>query len=286
MPLLAHIEISEQLILPMAYRLALISAAVVVIAGGIVSAGRRRLPLRGVSVCLLVMAAATIIGARALYWLTHGGMHTRDFAELFQLRFRGFALYGGLVAAGAAGFGMCRRLQLNPWMLMDSLTPALAVGLALMRVGCFLNGCCFGHATELPWGVVYPAGSPVHAHQISQDVGLLFGGVEPVHPTQLYELAAALAAAAIAGAILICRTRPGVAFLSSAIAFSAFRLFNETLRAQTEALAVGTSFYPLVYVAVIVVSSLLFFGIAASESGWWARTSRAAGRTFQSGTFP
>ena len=59
----------------------------------------------------------------------------------------------------------------------------MALGLGIARIGCFLNGCCFGKPTHLPWGVIFPADSPA---------GWAYEGVTRVHPTQIYETMAAV----------------------------------------------------------------------------------------------
>jgi phosphatidylglycerol:prolipoprotein diacylglycerol transferase len=69
-----------------------------------------------------------------------------------------------------------RRRALPPWPTLDALAPALALGYAVGRLGCFLVGDDYGRPTDLPWGVAFPEGLPPT--------------VVPVHPTQLYEAAA------------------------------------------------------------------------------------------------
>ena len=58
------------------------------------------------------------------------------------------------------------------WSIMDLAGLCVPLALAFGRVGCFLNGCCYGKPTTLPWGVVFPTAAPLVAR----------------HPTQLYEL--------------------------------------------------------------------------------------------------
>lgn len=55
------------------------------------------------------------------------------------------------------------------------MSPFIALGYAITRIGCFLNGCCYGHITSAPWGVVFPA---IDSY--------------PRHPTQLYASASVL----------------------------------------------------------------------------------------------
>ena len=128
-----------------------------------------------------------------------------------------------------------------------------------MRVGCFLNGCCFGRTTSLPWGVTFPPGSPAWAEQLVQGkaglLGLLTGSaaVLPVHPTQLYELAAALVFGALAVWSMRKRHPEGVRFLGFALGFTLFRLGNDFLRVQLPTFILPGWFYPAFYLAICAV---------------------------------
>ena len=110
-----------------------------------------------------------------------------------------------------------------------------------MRTGCFLNGCCFGTVTSLPWGVTFPTGSSAWALQILSGESSLFDFAaqpKPVHPTELYEIIAAAVFGALAMWLLLRhrssparRTPAGVPFLVFALGFTLFRLADDFLRA-------------------------------------------------------
>jgi phosphatidylglycerol:prolipoprotein diacylglycerol transferase len=91
----------------------------------------------------------------------------------------GFVFYGGFIAACLATIVFARRKRVNLWKLADVLAPSVALGHFFGRLGCVLNGCCYGRACDLPWAVTFPA-APAHAPVA-------------VHPTQLYEAAGNLA---------------------------------------------------------------------------------------------
>ena len=85
----------------------------------------------------------------------------------------GITWYGGLVGGAALVLWSAQRARLSLVMVMNAAAPALAIGQAIGRIGCFLVGDDYGHATDLPWGIAFPDGvDPT---------------VETVHPTQLYE---------------------------------------------------------------------------------------------------
>lgn len=92
----------------------------------------------------------------------------------------GFAWFGGLLFGIAALVLQGRRAGIGAIPTLDLAAPAAAIGYGIGRIGCFLSGDgCYGLPTNLPWGMSFP------------------NGLEPtlvrVHPTPLYELAAALA---------------------------------------------------------------------------------------------
>ncbi|MDH5173997.1 MAG: prolipoprotein diacylglyceryl transferase [Elusimicrobiota bacterium] len=72
----------------------------------------------------------------------------------------GFVFYGGFVLAFGIGVWQIRRKSLNLWKTADIFTPAVAVAYAIGRIGCFLNGCCYGRPTDSWLGVSFPSESP------------------------------------------------------------------------------------------------------------------------------
>jgi phosphatidylglycerol:prolipoprotein diacylglycerol transferase len=107
------------------------------------------------------------------------------------------------------------------WILADALTPSVALGTMFGRVGCFLNGCCYGQPTAQPWGVVFPKDS----------FAFLEFGDQPVHPSQLYNAAAGLALFVV---FMLARDRfrvPGVMFWSFITLFALLRIPLDLTRA-------------------------------------------------------
>lgn len=127
----------------------------------------------------LIMGA--ILGARILYIATYWreSFAGQPFWEVLMIQRGGLVYYGGLIGASLAGIIYCRRHQLALWKVADVLTPSIALGYVFGRIGCLMNGCCFGRACELPWAIRFPAD---HAT----------GGV-PLHPTQIYDSLLSLA---------------------------------------------------------------------------------------------
>src|SRR5262252_7080426 len=114
-----------------------------------------------------------LLGAKLLYVFEH--LHDSSFFSLFLDR-GGMSWFGGFVGGFLAGFLTIRAKKWPMIAVLAAATPALAIGQALGRIGCFLVGDDYGRPTSLPWGVAFPRGLPPTS--------------VPVHPTQLYEAAA------------------------------------------------------------------------------------------------
>ena len=111
----------------------------------------------------------------------------------------GLVWYGGFIGGAAAIYLNGLRKRVPTRITCDLGAPALAVGYALGRVGCFLVQDDYGIPTSLPWGMKFPEGLPPStALRLNSDYGIpIPDGVNPlevlaVHPTQLYEAAAML----------------------------------------------------------------------------------------------
>lgn len=108
------------------------------------------------------MVICGVIGARLFfvveYWQqSFAGRSLRDtLLEIVNVPQGGLVIFGGFIGAAVA-FIICVRKQRLPLLAMaDIAAPSMAIGLALGRVGCLLNGCCYGGQTDLPWHVTFP----------------------------------------------------------------------------------------------------------------------------------
>ena len=135
--------------------------------------------LSNLSLLLLVLA---IVGGRGLYVLTHWSDYAKDPLGVFRIWEGGLMLYGGYFLAIAGGILYVRRHNIPAWRVGDAAAPSMALGIGLGRIGCFLNGCCFGLPSHLPWAIKFPPGSYSN---------FVFPS-EPLHPSQLYLAAAGI----------------------------------------------------------------------------------------------
>ncbi|MCP4644643.1 MAG: prolipoprotein diacylglyceryl transferase, partial [bacterium] len=99
----------------------------------------------------------------------------------------GLVFYGGL-AGSVIAVAVALRIAGSPVVrAIDIIAVYTPLGQAITRVGCFLNGCCYGVGTKLPWGVRFPRHSVAHTDHVNLD--LILPGAEhthAVHPSQLY----------------------------------------------------------------------------------------------------
>ncbi len=238
-------------------------------------AHRRGLPWRRALAVYAGALACGIVGARLLDLFVAWRLYAEDPSRIWSLGFTGFSLYGGLVLATLAGVALARVARTPVWRLADAAVPGLVLGQVLMRTGCFLNGCCFGEVTDVPWGVTFQPGTAAWSYQLTTGAGGLFGTllgqVKPMHPTQLYEMAGALVCGAIALWLMRrradgTRAAAGVGFLAYALGFTLVRLGNNFLRARVNTITAPEWFYPVFYLTLAaVIAGLLVWRARAGR---------------------
>ena len=119
------------------------------------------------------MPACGILGARLFYVIEYWRDFQRadlseSFAAIINFTRGGLVVYGAVVGGAAAAIGFFIRHKLPVLAMADIIAPSMTLGLALGRIGCFLNGCCYGGQCQLPWAVEFPPESPVYQSQIDR----------------------------------------------------------------------------------------------------------------------
>jgi phosphatidylglycerol---prolipoprotein diacylglyceryl transferase len=95
-----------------------------------------------------------IIGARLAYVITEYQYFIHaPWWEVLKVDSGGLAFHGGLIGGFLAGYSFIKHKRLYPWKLADTITPYIALGYAIVRIGCFLNGCCYGKIASVPWAL-------------------------------------------------------------------------------------------------------------------------------------
>ena len=117
---------------------------------------------------------------------------------------------------------------------LDCATPALALGLCLGRLGCFLAGCNGGLPSDLSWAVRFPRGTAVFYHQLQAGLIQEWDKLAiSAHPTQIYESLFGLAAFVLLLILFKHKQWHGQVFLSGILWYSIYRFATEPLRADT-----------------------------------------------------
>lgn len=113
---------------------------------------------------------AGLIGARIFYVIHYWEDFKDDLSSVFAIWQGGLELLGGVILAIAVIviYLMIKKLPVR--MYLDVLAIGLMAALAVGRIGCFLNGCCFGKPADVPWAVSFPYGSLAYRSQVKPDL--------------------------------------------------------------------------------------------------------------------
>ncbi|GHT54408.1 prolipoprotein diacylglyceryl transferase [Endomicrobiia bacterium] len=115
------------------------------------------------------------IGARVLFVITNLQEYILYPLSIFKFWKGGFVYYGGFISVMVYIIIYSKRKKIHLFKLCDFFAPALALGHAIGRIGCFFAGCCYGKESNLPWAVTF-----------NNEDSVALQGVR-LHPTQLYE---------------------------------------------------------------------------------------------------
>ena len=189
-----------------------------------------------------------VLGARLLYVISYWDQEFagKPFLTVFNMR-TGLVFYGGLIGSSLATIIYCLKNRIHLWRMGDVMAPSVALGHAFGRVGCFMTGCCYGQACDLPWAVHFPED---HA---TKGVG--------VHPTQLYE--SGLNLALYFGLAWLFRHRrfDGQVFAAYLVAYAFLRAFVELFRGDYQKFYLGGIATPGQTVSIVILLAGVFI--------WW-----------------
>jgi phosphatidylglycerol:prolipoprotein diacylglycerol transferase len=155
--------------------------------------------------------------------------------------FEGLAVYGAVIGVVLAIIIYCLAKKLSIWLIADIISPGALVGMAIGRIGCVLNGCCYGLTTSLPWAVEYTCPDSY------APLGV------PLHPTQIYHIIWNLIAFAVLWS-LRRRLKPrGSVFLLYLAFYAAGDLIIRTFR-EGEPFLFGLQQAQLIGIIVLVIT--------------------------------
>ena len=198
---------------------------------------RGALPADGVDAALIGVIGG-LAGAKIIWAIEF--RHEGPFLSLLLSR-GGLSWFGGFLGGVGAGLWALRRRRIPIVPALAAAAPALAIGHAIGRIGCFLVGDDYGRPTDLPWGIAFPKGLPPTT--------------VPVHPTQLYEAAGL----AVIAWLLIRWRRRGV---SDAVVFARYLLLAGALRFGIEFVRVNARIVGPTTLAQLFSGAMIVAGLS------------------------
>lgn len=196
---------------------------------------------RAVDLTIVVLISG-IIGARLLYVLLNLSFYIANPIEIIMLSKGGLVWYGGFIAALLAMIIYIRIAHLNFWAVVDMIAPYAALGQAFGRIGCFLNGCCYGMkvSSGFPFAVTFPCDN------------------DPRFPSQLVSAGLLFIIFII---LLIWQNRrrfAGEIFLAYCVLYSSKRFSMEFLRGDNPRILLGLTISQIISALIFIVTLTVF----------------------------
>lgn len=195
---------------------------------------------------LLWVAAGGVIGAKVYYLALHWQQVVANpFGTIFSRG--GLVWYGGLIGGVVTYYWQVKRRGLPIATMFDATAPALMFAYAVGRMGCFLVGDDYGMPTDSWIGIAFPQGAPPSTAGYLRSVGaevpahIPDAAILAVHPTQLYEIGAALVLFVVLWALSARKLRPGQLFGLYFALYGIERFLIEFMRAKGDRVIYGLS---------------------------------------------
>ncbi len=128
----------------------------------IIEAKRKNIKADEIYNIAIVIFLGAFIGSRIFYIILFWEEFSYNLVDVIKIWEGGFVFYGGVIGAVLAGYVYIKIRKLNFWTITDTLTPGLALGIFIGRIGCSLINDHPGAATDLPWGILWPDGIVRH----------------------------------------------------------------------------------------------------------------------------
>jgi phosphatidylglycerol---prolipoprotein diacylglyceryl transferase len=186
-----------------------------------------------------------VAGSRLFYVVENSGYYLKAPLEIFMLQRGGLSWFGGFISGSLFAVAYSRAKGLSAYKTLDLIAPFLALAQSIGRVGCFLNGCCFGK--ESVFGVYFPVHDKV------------------LIPTQVYS-----------SLILLCiflflrfrqglKHKDGAIFFTYLLLYSLQRFFIEFWRADNPVVFFGLTLFQLLSILAFVISLIQLVNIRAGK---------------------
>jgi phosphatidylglycerol:prolipoprotein diacylglycerol transferase len=226
-----------------------------------------------------------LVGARVFFVAQYWRTTVHSLLDVFKIWEGGIVLYGSILG-GLAAFLLYRRLRPFPLLpALDVIAPSLALGIAIGRLGCFMNGCCYGDPCDLPWAVAFPGprvgvpgdpalpipGSPPWANQVRE--GRIPESADwslPTHPTQLYSALDGLILCLLLSAYFPIRRRDGEVMALLMLTYPITRFLIEWLRNDEAAFLSGLTISQAISVIVLLGGVAFWMALARRPAARYA----------------
>jgi phosphatidylglycerol:prolipoprotein diacylglycerol transferase len=237
---------------------------------------------------------ASVVGARLFYVIHYWDDHFagRSLWAIVNITQGGLEFYGGFIGALVGVLVYLWYVGVSLRLYLDITAPSLAFGLAVTRIGCFLNGCCWGGPcpAEMPWAVQFPYMSPAFTREWTERQvalpaeliwvsprGTLASPIDPsdrkggspvlasqayqfrslhLHPAQLYAAINAGLLALVMNAWFYRRKRHGTVFAIFLFAYPFMRIIEETIRVDNPHDTAGLTISQFVSLLIFTVGAI------------------------------
>jgi phosphatidylglycerol:prolipoprotein diacylglycerol transferase len=183
-----------------------------------------------------------IIGSRLFYVFNNASFYIRNPLEIIMLQHGGMAWFGGFIFGTSAAIVIIRKNRIDLLKTLDLLVPFIALAQAIGRIGCLLNGCCFGRVSR--FGIYFKVFDQV------------------LIPTQLYSSLLLLLIFIILRFIQDKKHLPGQVLSSYLFLYSLKRFFIEFFRADSPKAFCGLTLFQALSIVMFISSLLLFARIS------------------------
>ncbi len=205
-------------------------------------AKRKKIDTQTILDIALVAIISGILGGKLAYIILNLQLYIQEPFDINLWR-GGFIFNGGFFLSILTVFIYAKKKKLPFLFIIDLFIPYAALGEAIGRIGCFLNGCCYGKPTKLPWGQVFTLDSPA---------GFRYGAL-PLQPTQLYSSFFLFILFLILKETRDHQKFTGQTFLLYLIFYPTFRFFLDFLRGDR----LGPFFYNLTLFQIICIGIVM-----------------------------
>ncbi|MDD3088378.1 MAG: prolipoprotein diacylglyceryl transferase [Candidatus Omnitrophica bacterium] len=196
---------------------------------------------------LVAILFGGLIGGRLLYVIINYGVYLEHPLRVFMVSEGGMAFHGGL-AGGIAGAVIASKIRKQSLpVILDLMSPYVALGHAIGRVGCLLNGCCYGKEVS-GLGLVFPGETVMRS------------------PVQLYESLTLLALFLVLKTVLEHRKFHGQVFAIYLMLYAVLRFLTESFRGDVPEFLPGLTLARIISIGIFFCGSALYVWLCNRRS--------------------